>query len=169
MMQHIDYETLKDKEVYITISESGEESKGILQLFSSTYKHYIKKDSKVHYLPLQNLDQETCLEVVKASCSIPVVFPAVVKDNKKYYDGGLFDNMPVLPLIETGCTEIYVVVISFLKQQVNIKKKYPNVKFHILKPSKSLGKILDFGEKHSKRIYEMGYTDTIAYYKKLEK
>ena len=168
MMQHIDSEKLKYNEVYVTISESGVVEKGFMQLFSSTYNHYVKKDSKVHYLPLQTLDQESCLEVVKASCSIPIVFPAVVKDKKKYYDGGLFDNMPVIPLIESGCTEIYVVDISFFKQHINIVRKFPNVKFHMLKPSKSLGGILDFSEKHSAQIFEMGYTDTLAYFKKLE-
>lgn len=168
MMPYIDSQKLKAKEVYITISESGEEDKGLLQIISSTYKHYIKKDSKVHYLPLQKLDQDTCLDVVKASCSIPIVFPAVVKDNKKYYDGGLFDNMPVLPLVEAGCTEIYIISISFLKQTLNVTKKYPNVLFHMIKPSKSLGRVLDFGEKHSKHIYDMGYNDTIEYFKNLE-
>lgn len=164
MINKINTDILKDKRVYVTISEVGEEQSGLLNILPYTYKHYIKNESKVHYIPLHTLDHETCLDLVTASCSIPVAFPAIVKDNKKYYDGGLYDNMPVVPLIEEGCTEIYIIDISTINQPNNLRKKYPNIIFHILKSKKSLGKVLDFTVDHAKRLYDLGYNDTMIYF-----
>lgn len=167
MMGKIDFDKLQEKEVYVTVSEVGEESKGLLEVIISSYQHYIKKVDKAHYIPLAEIDRDVCLDAVKASCSIPIVFPAVVNENKKYYDGGLFDNTPVTPLVKSGCDEIYVIDISFFKPSSDDLNEFPDVKFHVLRPSESIGKILDFSSEHSKDIYEIGYNDTISYFKKL--
>jgi len=168
MMSKIDFNVLKNKEVFVTVSEVGEEAKGLFEVLISSYQHYIKKDIKAHYVLLSDLDEEVCLDAVKASCSIPIVFPAVVNEDKKYYDGGLFDNKPVKPLVEVGCDEVYIIDISFFKQYSDVSKEYPDVTFHIIKPSKSIGKILDFTPEHAKEIYETGYNDTMKYFKDLK-
>jgi len=165
MMSQIDYQELKRKEVYVTVSEVGQADRSLLEIFTSSYEHYIKKNGKAVYVPLHNLDQATIMNAVKASCSIPIVFPPVISDNKKYYDGGLFDNTPVIPLIEAGCTEIYIIDIAWIKQPQNLQKKYPDIKFHVIKPTKSLGSILDFSIEHAKVIYEQGYNDALAIFK----
>lgn len=167
MMGEIDFDSLKDKEVYVTVSEVGEDSKGLLEVIVSSYQHYVKKDIKAHYLSLADLDKKICMDAVKASCSIPIVFPAVINENKKYYDGGLFDNTPVKPLVESGCDKIYVIDISFFKQLNDFEKEYPDVEFHFLKPSQSIGKILDFTKEHAQEIYAIGYNDTLKYFKEL--
>lgn len=164
MFSHIDIEEIKRKEVYITVSESGAENHGLLQLLDSGYKHYIKKDAKSHYIPLHKTTQEECIKAVTTSCSIPGVFPPVVHKGIKYYDGGVFDNKPVTPLVKAGCTDIYIIEISALIQPDNYIKKYPDVNFHLIKPTKSIGTVLDFTEAHAKRIYEMGYNDTYKYF-----
>lgn len=163
LMRDIDFDILKEKEVYVTVSEGGEEGKGIFELIKSTYNHYVKKNTRVLYLPLQELTETECHKAVVASCAIPIIFPAVSSRNRKYYDGGVFDNIPVLPLIDAGCDEIIVVHLNrtiFFK-----KEKYPQIIFHEIKHKGSLGGILDFTNEHSKRIYEYGYQDTIAYFK----
>ncbi len=38
-------------------------------------------------------------EALLASSSIPVMFPAVKRENAVYYDGGILDNLPVKPLL----------------------------------------------------------------------
>lgn len=164
MIETVNFEVLKEKEVYITISEGGKESKGILDLFKTSFNHYVRKQGKVHYMSLKELDQETSIKVVKASCSIPIAFPPVVLDNKKYYDGGVYDNIPILPLVENGCTEIYVIDIATFRPIFNIFKKYSHVTFHHIKPKFDIGQALDFTNKHSKEIYDLGYKDTIEYY-----
>ncbi|MFH0767011.1 MAG: patatin-like phospholipase family protein [Bacillota bacterium] len=164
MMSEINYERLKTKEIYVTISEGGEDGKGIFDLVKSTYNHYIKKDSKVIYLPLQELTQLECHKAIVASCSIPVIFPAVSNENKKYYDGGVFDNIPVRPLVDAGCDEIIIVHLNrivFFKTE-----KYPQIVFHEIKHKGSLGGVLDFNNEHSQKIYDYGYQDTMTYFTK---
>lgn len=168
MMGKIDFDRLKKKEVYVTVSEVGEDTKGLFEVLISSYQHYIKKDVKAHYLPLAELEKEVCLDAVKASCSIPIVFPAVINESKKYYDGGLFDNTPVKPLVESGCDKIYVIDISFFKQPNDLVKEYPDVEFHIIKPRQSIGKILDFSKEHAEEIYMIGYLDTLKHFEELK-
>jgi len=167
MIDLIDYNALLSKNVFVTVSESGDVSKGLFELFRSSYKHYIKKDSKVVYVPLKELEKDDQIKAVTASCSIPVVFPAVTGQNKKYYDGGVFDNTPIRPLIDYGCNEIIVIGISFFAFELIQSEKFPNIKIHEIKGRKKMGRVLDFSSKHSKEIYNYGYEDTLKYFKKL--
>ncbi|KFZ26588.1 MAG: hypothetical protein KQ78_01177 [Candidatus Izimaplasma bacterium HR2] len=167
MINIIDYNALQEKDVFVTVSESGDMTKGLVELFKSSYKHYIKKDSKVLYVPLKELKKEDQIKAVTASCSIPVIFPAVTGQNKKYYDGGVFDNTPIRPLIDFGCNEVIVIGISFFAFELIQSEKYPNVKIHQIKGKKKMGGVLDFSFKHSKEIYDYGYKDTLKYFTKL--
>ncbi len=167
MIDVIDFDALLKKDVFVTVSESGDRTKGLFELFKSSYKHYVKKDSKVLYVPLKDLKKENQIKAVTASCSIPVVFPAVTDQNKKYYDGGVFDNTPVRPLVDIGCNEIIIIGISFFTFELIQSEKFPNVKFHQIKGRKKMGGVLDFNSEHSKKIYKYGYEDTIAYFSKL--
>jgi len=165
MVQDINYEVLITKDVYVTVSEGGADGKGIFELVKSTYDHYVKKDSKVLYLPLKELSKAECYKAVVASCSIPIIFPAVENDHIKYYDGGVFDNVPIRPLIDAGCDEIIIVHINrttFYKTPI-----HQGIKFHEIKHNRGLGGMLDFSIEHAKKIYEYGYQDTLAYFKNL--
>ena len=167
MIDLIDHDVLLKKDVFVTVSESGDMTKGLFELFRSSYKHYIKKDSKVLYVPLKKLDKGDQIKAVTASCSIPIIFPAVTGQNKKYYDGGVFDNTPIRPLIDFGCNEVIVIGISFFAFELIQSEKFPNVKIHQIKGRKKMGGVLDFSSKHSKEIYKYGYKDTMDYFVKL--
>lgn len=161
MMQSIDEEQLKTKKVFVTVSDGGDESKGLFGLIKSSYEHYIRKDSQVIYLPLDELSQKEAHKAVVASCSIPVIFPAVKKDHRKFYDGGVFDNIPVKPLIASGCTEIIVIQLNktfFFKPE-----DYPGVTIHEIKHQGSLGGVLDFSKEHVEKIFNWGYEDALTF------
>ncbi|PKK97350.1 MAG: hypothetical protein CVV58_01725 [Tenericutes bacterium HGW-Tenericutes-3] len=166
MMQDINHEVLKNKHVFVTVSEGGTDGKGIFELVKSTYKHYVKKDSKVLYLPLNELSKEECYKAVVASCSIPIIFPAVKNDDKKYYDGGVFDNIPIRPLIDAGCDEI--IIIHLNKTRFFKLPKQKGIVFHEIKHEKGLGGVLDFSVEHAKKIFDYGYQDAMNYFKNLK-
>ena len=168
MINQIDFENLNNKECYVTISEIGIKEKGLPQMIKASFDHYIMKKGKAHYIPLHTLSEEDCMKVITASCSIPVAFPPVIKEEKKYVDGGLYDNTPVHPLVDSGCEEIYIIDIGFIKQPVNYKKKYPNIKFHIIKPSKRIGSVLNFDKEHAKNIFSIGYQDGLTFISKMD-
>jgi len=157
MMNHVDPKKITNKKVFVTVSDGGDADKGLFGLVKSSYEHYLRKDSKVIYLPLDELTQAEAHKAVVASCSIPLVFPAVKNDHHKFYDGGVFDNTPIKPLVESGCDEIIVLQLNktfFFKPEA-----YEHVKIHEIKHKKSLGGVLDFSKAHIEKIYHWGYED----------
>ncbi len=166
---NIDFELLNKKDVFIAIADTGDADKGLIDLFKSTYMHYIQKDSQVLYIPLKEIDKNLQIDTVVASCSIPIVFPPVVTNSRKYRDGGYFDNTPIKPLIDFGCEEVICITISILSSLRSNKRKYKDVKIHEIKATRRLGKVLDFSSKHSKKIYNYGYNDVMKYFSNLNK
>ena len=157
LKKHLNINVLRQKEVYITISSAGDKQGKFKALFKSSYRHYIKKDKHAIYAPLWKEKEENIYKQILASCSIPIAFSPVIIDGKAYYDGGLFDNVPVKPLIDAGCDK--VIVIHLDKLPYFYKHKYPNIKFYSLKPKHSLGWLLNFSSEKSKLRYHQGYTE----------
>ena len=166
METSVDYDKLRQKEVYATISEGGKEKDGLLELLKLSLDYYIKKEPHAKYLPLHKLSDKRIQKGIVASCSIPIFFSPVTIDGKKYYDGGVFDNTPVKPLVENGCDEIIVIHLHKNRSHVN-KEHFPNVVFHEIRHSsgRELGRILKFSKKQTKQLYDYGYEDVMTYYK----
>jgi len=164
--ENIDFDLLKTKDIFIAVADTGDAEKGIIDLLRSTIAHYIQKDSKIQYIPLKGLNKELQIDTVVASCSIPVVFPPIVSNNRKYRDGGYFDNTPIKPLIDFGCDEIICITIFMLSSIRSTRQKYKNIKIHEIKATRKLGKVLDFSSDHSKKSYEYGYRDAMSYFSK---
>lgn len=163
MMNYLNQEELNKKRVYVTVSDGGNQAKGLFELVKSSYQHYMRKDSKVIYLPLDELTAKESHKAVIASCSIPVIFPAVKNQDKKYYDGGVFDNIPIKPLMAHGCDEI--IIIHLNRTFFFNPEDYPSVKIHEIKHQGSLGNVLDFSIAHVKKIFQWGYEDTQLFLK----
>ena len=163
LKKYLNIETLRNKEVYITISNAGEKEGKFKALFKSSYRHYIKKDDHVIYSQIWKEKEEHIYKQILASCSIPVAFSPVVINGKQYFDGGLFDNVPVKPLINAGCDKI--IVIHLDKLPYFYKLRYPDTKFYSLKPHHSLGWLLNFGADNSRLRYHQGYDEMCEFLK----
>ena len=157
LKKNLDIDILRQKEVYITISSTGDKQGKFKALFKSSYRHYIKKDKHAIYSPIWKEKEENIYKQIIASCSIPIAFSPVVIEGRAYYDGGLFDNVPVKPLIEAGCDKI--IVIHLDKLPYFYKHKYPDTEFYSLKPKHSLGWLLNFSSDNSKKRYHQGYEE----------
>jgi NTE family protein len=157
LMRHIDETNLKKRKVFVTVSDGGEASEGFFSLLKASYDHYVRKDSRVIYVPLDELTSQAALQAVVASCSIPVMFPAVKQGERKFYDGGVFDNIPIKPLIASGCDEIIVIQLShglFFHPE-----DYPGVIMHQLKHPGKFSDMLDFTPDHVQQLFHHGYQD----------
>jgi NTE family protein len=163
LTQYIDETNLKKKRVYATVSNGGDAASNFLSLLKSSYDHFFRKQSQVVYVPLDELTHEEALKAVIASCSIPVVFPAVKQKQRKFYDGGVFDNVPVKPLVDAGCQEIITIQLS--RGLFFHPEDYPHVKIHQIKHQGSLGGILNFNKDHINKIFTLGYLDAKAFLK----
>ncbi len=112
---------------------------------------------------------------VIASASIPIVFKPAKIDDKLYVDGGLFNNLPIQPLIEKGYKNIIGVHADNYKHSNKndtyavAEKVFANILKHNVKPN--LAKcdyvIEPFLEKHYgtldykklNELYEIGYRE----------
>ena len=166
LMHYIDEKNLKKHKVYVTISDGGDHSQGLVGLLKSTYQHYLRQEPKVIYMPLNQLHQDDALKTIIASCSIPLVFPSVKTADHTFYDGGVFDNIPVNPLIAEGCTEIWVIQLT--KAFFFSPEAYPNTTIHEIKHEGSLGGIFDFSQEHIEKLYAWGYQDAQRFIKMIQ-
>jgi len=162
LTKNLDYEKIKKKRVFVTLSNGGPEDSGILELLKKSYRHYFKHDEQVVYSPLWKQDIKDINKQIIASCSIPIVFPPMTIDGKHYYDGGVYDNVPIKPLVNAGCDTIIVVHLEHLLFY-SYNSKYKDITFHAIKPTHSLGSRLKFEENQSKIRYQMGYEDAKMY------
>lgn len=76
--------------------------------------------------------------MLRATCAIPLCFPAITVDDRKYFDGGLSDSIPIRQSIADGNKQNLVVLTQpkgYLKTQgkstklveLLYKKKFPNI------------------------------------------
>ncbi|NIZ19151.1 patatin-like phospholipase family protein [Entomospira culicis] len=113
---------------------------------------------------LNNLSVAKVEDILLASSAIPGVFSPVLIDGCQYYDGGLYQNLPIDILYEAGCDLIITVPLFRAIDKVKDKKKYPRAKIIELMPEQSLGGIngvLDFSPKSVRAFMKAGYDQHI--------
>lgn len=77
--------------------------------------------------------------MLRATCALPMFFPAIEMDGEKYYDGGITDPIPVRKALADGCDKLLVVLTQprgFIKRLGKYDKmgarmlghKYPELK-----------------------------------------
>jgi NTE family protein len=117
------------------------------------------------------------VDAVKASSSIPVVFPPVIIDGFQYLDGGIINNFPIEPLLGK-CKKIIGINVNPVGDEDNINglKKIAIRSFHLsmrnhaeLRKEKcdiyiEPGEIENYGIldlSNAENIFEIGYQKTI--------
>ncbi|MFU0800299.1 MAG: patatin-like phospholipase family protein [Xylanivirga thermophila] len=98
------------------------------------------------------------IDYLMASACFPAFKPKEI-DNKRFIDGGVYDNIPISLITEKGIKNIIVVDIS----GVGMPKKVDTDGLNIIniKTSQDLGKTLDFDKERSKVNMEIGYLDAL--------
>ncbi len=88
-------------------------------------------------------DMDDKFTMLRATCALPMFFPAIELDGQKYYDGGLMDPIPVRKALEDGCDKVIIVLTQprgYVKHFGKYDKmgarmlgrRYPNIKRAIL-------------------------------------
>lgn len=100
-------------------------------------------------------------DYILASAFYPV-FQGKEIGGKRYIDGGLYDNLPINPLIRRGYKEI--VAIRTKRSKSIIKKPIDStVKVDYIQPSESLGGTLVFSNERITKNITMGYYDALRF------
>lgn len=67
------------------------------------------ESGKTEYLDGKKLDAKNTM--LRATCAIPIVFPAIKLNDKYYYDGGICDPIPIRKAIKDG-NEKHLIVLT---------------------------------------------------------
>ena len=134
---------------------------------------------------LVKFDKGDLVNAVKASSSIPVLFPPVKIGDKMYSDGGIIENFPIEPL-ENICQEIIGVNVN----PIGYEKSLPNLfklaerTFHIIIRTriierkddcsmfiepKNLDNYSLMNLSNAKEVYKLGYDEAINVLKEKNK
>ena len=126
-------------------------------------------DKKGKELYIEDIPKGELVDYLMASSNLPI-FKRVTIDNKKYVDGGLYDDCPVSMLEKEGYKDV-IAIRTFKKNRIRDYKniiKRNKINLITIEPYDEVTNILNFDYKASRELLEMGYYDTIKYIKKLD-
>ncbi|MCL1949701.1 MAG: patatin-like phospholipase family protein [Turicibacter sp.] len=125
-----------------------------------TYSLDERKPYEVH---LEDIVEGKLISYIMASASLPF-FKSEVIDEKKFIDGGVYNNCPVTLLAEKKYDEIIAVRLGNFGI---IRKVKGNAKVTVITPRDDLGDLLHFDPDNSKFHLELGYYDGLRAIKNL--
>lgn len=117
---------------------------------------------KARYFRLNDMPPEKISAVLLASSAIPLVFDSILIDGDRYVDGGLVDNVPILPVYNLGYRKIIVINLDMYFRLP--REKYRDADIIEVAPehsrSETLSSILDFNPDSICSHIQQGYKDT---------
>lgn len=143
-----------------------------------------KASCKTRVFKLNDEPFERKIDIIRATCAIPVVFDNVVIDGHAYVDGGWTnigfvnvggDNVPISPVVENH-PEIKTIFVVYLDDSKGLavdpllggdsidESMYPDKKIVKIIPSVSLYSMigaLDFRVNTAEKLFQLGYDDAI--------
>ncbi len=112
------------------------------------------------------IPKDQLIDYVLASASIPLFFASQKIGSKRYADGGIADNLPVNMLIDKGYKNIIAIDLHGIGVIPPVKKN--DVYIKTIRPTQSLGGLMDFNKERMKRNKHMGYLDALKALGKLQ-
>ena len=93
---------------------------------------------------LDGKEMDNTYDMIKATCALPLAFPAIKVGNKEYFDGGITDSIPAKKAVEDGNEKLLIVLtrtddyVKTLSKGVKMaaklfKRKYPKIAEAMLK------------------------------------
>ncbi|HHV71669.1 MAG TPA: patatin-like phospholipase family protein [Clostridia bacterium] len=165
------------KQVKLIIKEGGLDISPLRQLLNQYIdENRIRKSGKLFgivaaSLPdlshseffLEDIPEGKLIDYLIASANLPV-FKLDRLDGKLFLDGGFYNNLPINMLEAKG----YKNIIAVRLNSFSLKKKVNEDELNLiyLKPSESLGALLDFSNKKAQRNILVGYYDAQRVFKK---
>lgn len=107
---------------------------------------------------MDEIDEGKLVDYIIASATFPI-FPPKIIDDKKYIDGGVYDNMPINLLVKNGYDKMLVI-------RTNVESKQPkrkvegNPDLFFITPKEDLGPAMAFSSSRIHAYMQTGYDDT---------
>lgn len=119
-------------------------------------------DAKGEELFINEIPEGKVVDYIIASSNLPVFKRSVIGD-KKYLDGGLWDNCPVHMLEKAGFKDVIVIRAhkrNKIRDYKNIVKR-GKITIHMIEPIDTLPSILNFDSENLNKLLLLGYYDTL--------
>lgn len=106
---------------------------------------------------MDEIDEGKLVDYIIASATFPI-FPPKIIDDKKYIDGGVYDNMPINLLVKNGYDKMLVI-------RTNVESKQPkrkvegNPDLFFIVPKEDLGPAMAFSSSRIHAYMQTGYDD----------
>ena len=113
----------------------------------------------------KDIPKEKMVDFLLASSCFPI-FKSQNIDGEHFFDGGLYDNMPINMLIKKGYKNIIVVDVTGMG--LKRKNASKNVYIKMIKPNEKVGGTFDFNKQQMKKNIELGYLDTLKSFNKVQ-
>lgn len=110
---------------------------------------------KIEYLDIKDLDEKCTM--LRATCALPLFFPAIKINGTPYYDGGICDPIPIKKSIKDG-NDKHLIILTRPKEYVKelgkgsvfvsrlFSRKYPKLKDHFLNRHEHYNETVKFCE-----------------------
>ncbi|MDD3303473.1 MAG: patatin-like phospholipase family protein [Clostridia bacterium] len=123
----------------------------------------LKKNSAVEIFK-EKIPKEKLYDYLLASACFPIFKPQVI-DDIEYYDGGLYDNMPINMLAKKGYKNMIVIDVNGIGlKRKNVQK---DLYIKLIKTSDDLGGTFEFNHERMRQNVKVGYLDTLKAFNKL--
>ncbi len=149
--QYADEEKLRKSPMdfgLVTVKRTGEFSFEALTLFK------------------EDIPEGMVADYVMASANFPLFTRHTIGESR-FYDGGLYDNLPINMLLDKGYDDI--VAIRLGDTVAPVKKPYlTDAKIMYIDPSDKIGSVLDFDAKNLRYALKAGYYDALRVIERLD-
>ena len=123
-----------------------------------------RKTGITQYINLKDTVKDHIVKVLMASSALPVIYTPVEIEDKFYVDGGVNDNLPILPIYKMGYRKIIAISCERVNYY-NIIRKYPSSEVLLIQPSRYLGNLLNgtlnFNKDKLNQSFKLGYYDAM--------
>lgn len=132
--------------------------------FEASIRAIFAEEHEGEYRLLNGLPPEEIVQVLLASTALPIIYEPVKLGDSYYRDGGLFDNMPMRPLLEAGVRDLILVKLK-AESEYDIYLSSQADTLIEISPSTSLGGFvdgtLDFDGENAEFRMQLGFYDTL--------
>lgn len=116
------------------------------------------------YINLKNTDKDYIKKVLSATSALPVIYTPVEIVDQYFVDGGINDNLPIMPIYQRGYRKIIAISCERVNYY-NIMRKYPSTEILLIQPTRYLGNLLygtlNFNKNKLNQSFNLGYYDAI--------
>lgn len=151
-------------DTYVTVANVTEIPEDVRALKTAMDWYRGRKTGITQYVHIRRPETGFIKDILLATSAIPIIYPPEKIGSQYYVDGAINDALPVYPLNVRGINAIIAISCDKTNYQA-LKRKYPNIDFLLIQPSRYLGNLingtLNFDKKKLIETYQLGYDDVV--------